>query len=696
MERYEQIIADNEERTKKKHSRFNPITGEGAVLPRVHVHIKDFYIKDQYLPEEMMNVKMVADIAKLGSIKKYAWRNFRKYEHAEEVVRMQLLRLRYRYDFCFWAATVAFIKAKGGGEDIRFVLNAPQRKLLEQLEKLRIAHLPIRIIMLKARQWGGSTLVQIYYSWLQLIHYHGINSLIVAHVKDTSNEILDMFDRLLRNYPEDLLYDIGQAYVPGDTRWQIVGNSINTHRIPQRNCKVKIGSAERPDSARGGDYNLVHCSEVGIWKKTSGKTPEDIVRSACSGILLTEGTAIIYESTANGVGNFFHQEYVAAKRGDSQFQAFFVAWYEIERYEIPFGSESEKKEFAKSLYDNRNNEYTDSDRREPGRYLWYLWQSGATLESIHWYTLERRKYSDHGKMASEYPSDDNEAFVNSGSRVFDNILCERLRTSCRPPMFVGDVIGDADDGEEALENVRFTEDRQGMLAVWDKPDVSESEIVTDRYLVVVDIGGRTAKADWSVIVVFDRIYLMDGDKPAVVAQWYGHIDIDKLAWKAAQIATYYDDAKLVIESNTIETHDKERHIEGGDQSMFILNQIKSVYSNLYARRQTDQQIKDQVPRMYGFHTNVSTKPMVISFLIKVVREGMYVERDTRCIDELINYERKPSGAYGAISGEHDDLLMTRAIGMHICFNEMDTPSIIPASRGVKRNSHSGDVSEAVM
>jgi hypothetical protein len=67
--------------------------------------------------------------------------------------------------------------------------------------------------------------------------------------------------------------------------------------------------------------------------------------------------------------------------------------------------------------------------------------------------------------------------------------------------------------------------------------------------------------------------------------------------------------------------------------------------------------------------------MIISNLVKVVREGMYTERDKRCLDEYETYEKKKNGAYGAIVGKHDDLLMTRAIGLHICFNEMEIPTI---------------------
>ena len=79
------------------------------------------------------------------------------------------------------------------------------------------------------------------------------------------------------------------------------------------------------------------------------------------------------------------------------------------------------------------------------------------------------------------------------------------------------------------------------------------------------------------------------------------------------------------------------------------------------------------PVRYGFHTNISTKPAIVATLVKVIREGLYTERDQNCLDEYLSYERRPNGSYGAIAGCHDDLLMTRAIGLHICFHEMDTP-----------------------
>ncbi len=151
-----------------------------------------------------------------------------------------------------------------------------------------------------------------------------------------------------------------------------------------------------------------------------------------------------------------------------------------------------------------------------------------------------------------------------------------------------------------------------------------------------------------------------------------------LAWNAARIAAYYCNALLVVESNTLETADRDRSVDG-DQSAFLLNQIRDAYPNLYARRGPEEAVWQGAPARYGFHTNVATKPMVISTLVQAIREGLYVERDELCLSEYLAYEQRPNGSYGALPGHHDDLLMTRAIGLHICFREMPPPRLITRS-----------------
>lgn len=684
-----EILRLDKERNAAIRAPFNPITGEGSIMAkdRALFEVGQFPIK-MWLPKQMFKIPVIKKLLQAGSLSKFIIDVLEEEdtEDAREAVIQSVVKLRCRYDFAFWAAFYAKIKPKGGGDDVLFRLSRPQRRLVERLEAKRVAGKPIRLILLKARQWGGSTCIQLYMAWLQLCHKVGLNSLIVAHQGTASDEIQDMFDRMIKAYPVGMLHKLGEAYKENEAKWVGVGHSGSIHRVPQRNCKIKIGTAERPDSSRGGDYNLVHCSEVGIWKKTDGKSPSDIVKAACSGVLLKPYTMIVYESTANGTGNFFHKEYVAAKEGTSQFEPLFIAWFDIDEYSLPFEDEKERLAFAKALWVNRENTNANNDREEPGQYLWWLWNKGATLEAIHWYVEERKKYQDHGEMASEFPSDDIEAFVHSGQMVFDKYLVEKFRPSCRHPYFIGDVYADGREGKEALQNVRFKEDHQGSLCIWSKPDIDPDVKIKHRYLVVVDIGGRSNKADWSVITVFDRIGMMDGDKPVVVAQWRGHIDMDILAWKSAQIAAYYDNALLVIESNTLETHDKERNVDG-DHSGFILNQIKKVYDNLYARKQSPEDIKNKVPVKYGYHTNTITKPIIVDNLVKVVREQLYVERDSRALDEYMVYERKQDGSYGAVSGEHDDILMTRGIGLQVCFHEMDRPKEVKRRPPVEPGMH---------
>ncbi|MDE7466619.1 MAG: terminase [Muribaculaceae bacterium] len=662
----EEIIAENHRRNSLITAPFNPITGEGSIGPRFRIDRPgDSPI---FLPLSMKEEPLVEKL-----IQGYISPDSKEF-----------VRLRCLHDFPFWAAKFAYIKRKGGGEDMLFILNRAQRHLVSVLEEMRLAGKPIRLILLKARQWGGSTCVQIYMIWLQVCHALGLNSLIIAHQAVATYEIKDMFDRLVEAYPAEMLLDKdGEPGSPKEKKLEGVDRGGATHRLIRRNCKIKVGTAERPDSCRGGDYSLVHCSEVGIWKATAGKSPEMILRAACSGVLLRPLTMIVYESTANGTGNFFHREYEAARRRESQFEPLFIPWFEIDQYTMPV---PDPEAMVRSMLADRENEAATSDRRQPGAYIWWLWQQGATLEAIAWYQAERAKYSDHGLMAAEYPSDDVEAFVHSGAAVFDRYRVEALRPGCRTPAFTGDfdsplkpsggVRPDTDFRRRQIQEVEFTPRRNGggEWKIWRLPCDDKEMCFENRYLVVVDVGGRSVKADWSVIAVFDREPMCRGEGPEIVAQWRGHCDFDRLAWKAALGASFYDDALLVIESNTIETHEPERNTDG-EQSLFLFNRLRDVYPNLYARPGSEEDVMRGAPAKYGFHTNMATKPAIIATLVEAIREGLYIERDAAVLDEFLSYERRPNGSYGAILGCHDDLLMTRAIGLHLCFNELSLPRV---------------------
>ena len=346
------------------------------------------------------------------------------------------------------------------------------------------------------------------------------------------------------------------------------------------------------------------------------------------------------ESTANGVGNFFHTEWLRAKAGQSDKVPVFVAWHEIEIY--------------RSHVDNIESLWKELDDYELD-----LWNKGLTLEMIAWYHAKRKEYNSHTQMMAEYPTDDIEAFTNTGKCVFNIADIERLRNNCYPAPHIGEVEGDNREGVNAMKNLKFVETPGGKLQVWHMPDPSLQN-KKNRYIITVDIGGISDSADFSVITVIDRH--SHAGKPEIVAQWRGHTYHDLLAWKAAQIARWYCNGLLVIESNTLESEFTE-----GDGSNYILDLVNEVYTNFYWREPSPS--APEKSHRIGFHSNRRTKEQVIYSQMRILRDNLYIEHDIQALDEYSCYEKQPNGSYGAMKGRHDDILMTRCIGLYIAFEE---------------------------
>ena len=79
--------------------------------------------------------------------------------------------------------------------------------------------------------------------WLQLMHRRGLNSLIIAHQGTASDEIKDMFDTMIKDYPAELLHKMGDPFSPAEPKLVAVGKPGSTSRVPQRNCTTQIGTA---------------------------------------------------------------------------------------------------------------------------------------------------------------------------------------------------------------------------------------------------------------------------------------------------------------------------------------------------------------------------------------------------------------------------------------------------------------------
>jgi hypothetical protein len=342
---------------------------------------------------------------------------------------------------------------------------------------------------------------------------------------------------------------------------------------------------------------------------------------------------------------------------------------------------------------NKDNGNCPEGYRESGKFFWQLWQKGASFEAINWYRNKRNEFRTHSYMATEFPGDDVECFMAAGNLIFDKYCVDAMRLKMqKEPIFVGNVVASEEKGVKAIRTARFvdTVDDGQIMRVWKRPDGLK---VNNRYVVSVDIGGRSKNADFSVITVIDRFPMMFGGKPEVVARWRGHIRHDLLAWKAAQIAHLYGDALLVIEKNTADTKKGQVDTEG-EHSGTIIDEIADYYPNMYIRATEVDKVTQKTTNIYGFHTNTLTKGYVIDNYIAYIEDSLYVEPDKQAYDELLIYERKEDGTMGNVEGKnnHDDIVMSTGIGLYVS-QKMPKPTWKPKEKKESTRALSGTASD---
>lgn len=303
------------------------------------------------------------------------------------------MKKEYFENFELWAKECVKIIDKQTGQRVPFILNAPQRRVLQILEQQRLAQQPIRAIILKSRQWGCSTLIEIYLAWMQLVRHYGWNSIVCAHYKDAALAIKALYTRMLAEYPDRLKEENpkGWTFSPFE-------KSSSVSIIPARDCTVSVASSLSPNTARGSNLKMAHLSEIAFWADGNEKTAEEIVRAVCGTITRDRDTVVVMESTANGKENFFFKEWSRAVERKSDKTPIFVPWHEIEIYRIPL-SESDRQTLLDII-----------DDYEKG-----LLAGGIPMEAVAWYHEKRKEYSTHEAMMAEFPSTPEEAFAN-----FDN------------------------------------------------------------------------------------------------------------------------------------------------------------------------------------------------------------------------------------------------------------------------------------
>ena len=220
---------------------------------------------------------------------------------------LEVTRLRLRSDFTFYARNCLRVRAKSG-EISPFQLNKAQQFIHACIEKQKEETGKVRAIILKGRQQGVSTYAEGRFYW-QTTHRSGVRAFILTHEADSTAALFEMVERY---------HELAPNFVKPST-----GASNAKELIFKKlDSGYKVGTAGNKSVGRGTTLQYFHGSEVAYWPNAA-----EHAKGILQAVPDEDDTEIILESTANGIGNYFYQQWVQAEAGDSPFQAIFVPWF---------------------------------------------------------------------------------------------------------------------------------------------------------------------------------------------------------------------------------------------------------------------------------------------------------------------------------------------------------------------------------
>lgn len=485
-------------------------------------------------------------------------------------------------------------------------LDAPfavaQRGLIEEIERQYNLGLPVRIIVLKARQMGMSTAVEgTLFNWC-FIH-PGTRSLVIAHETKATQHLFDMTKLMWEEW----------AFRPYFSEKH---NSQKTLAWEETRSSMSVATARNAGSGRSFTYHAVHCSECAFWED-----PERLLVGLNQSVPYKHGTIMILESTANGVGNWFHTEWQRAVHKESNFVPLFFPWYVLNEYAIP------------------NTTLRQSDLLEEERELQS--QLNLTLPQLAWrrQTIQTQCLGDINQFHQEYPSTPDEAFLTTGHHVFPLVKLEE----CYQPK-VG-VTGFLHDDNGAI---RFTPDPTGPLTIYREPSDDRD---WGRYVVAGD-PSRTTYGDGACIQVFNRRTFEQ------VAVWHGNIDPVPFAHELIRLAYYYNTALLNTEING-----------PGYGTIAVILQMG--YPDIWRHRWADKS-PGKLSQSWGWQMSYARKHWCVSETVNLIAQGHIIIHDEMTYDEMRNYVQLPGSEMGPASERGNDDSVT-SLMIAVCSTMTEPP-----------------------
>ena len=520
------------------------------------------------------------------------------------------------------------IKIKSGAY-VPFQLNTIQHKLLDKIEQLWNEQKPIRVWVLKARQQGVSTLLEAIVYVLTALR-ENINSIIISDDIDGSNYLFDM-SKLY--HEETRLLD--PFLVPETKR-----SNAKELVFQSTRSQIRIDTAKNILAGRKYTFQICHLSEIAFYDH-----PDILLDGLNQAVPELPYTLMIGETTANGVGGVFHEEWQKANNGESNWLPLFFGWYENAEYTRPFENEQEEIILRQTL--GKSSSFNDP----PGEENQLVSQYKCTFEQLNWrrFTIINKCRGNLDTFHQEYPAYPEQAFLVSGRPRFDaqktkQIYEYTLQYETENPLQVGYL----QQKEKNPEKIEFIPDTSGTWTIYENPKKD-----TEYSIFVDPAGGEEVegtpegkKGDFCVIEVFKR-----GDLFIQVAEYRSRIDPDLLADEACKAHLAYNKPKVGVEVNNM-----------GRSTVDHLKHKADIY-----RREIQDEVTKKITKKLGWFTDRNTKKTMIDELASFIRDDLIIIRSKTLASECMTYVIGADGSTNAQGGCFDDCVMSTAgcLQMHL-------------------------------
>lgn len=495
------------------------------------------------------------------------------------------------FDFDFYANHFMKIKTKLDGLQ-PFVLRKYQKSFVKywrELEELG----PVRIIVLKPRQSGFSTLVGglFFHGMATREHYKGIA---LADKKGRTAEIASIYSTFNNNLPPS----IKPMCEKDNTEEIFFDNPKKTMQFmsPGLSSGVKFETAQDPNAGRAGSRRFAHMSENAFYRYY-----REIDEGVQNSIPLSKGTAIIKESTANGragIGKPFYDLWRAAEAGETNYKPFFVAWYEVDDYAInpPSDFKPTKQEI-------------DILQRHPS----------VSMANIMWRRMKMMEYfksdtdseymTPEERFKQDYPLTPSEAFRYSGQPVFEAEHIDRIITNLtrRTPRNIA---------KDITKKDHMLTLHLGALKIFSPPREGK------QYFIGADVAEGLAVGDSSSVCILDEEYNQ-------VGSWHGKIDPDLFGHLLISMARFFNEAVIIPEKNNM----------GHTTVTTIRNEG---YSRIYKKVVEDKVTRERSTR-YGWVTTSVSKSEMLANAVARVRDNSAKILDIALPREMEIISRGDSG-----------------------------------------------------